>query len=255
MQTLPYSVLTRCPTRIIVVRQLTVRLYEARNKLAPALQIRDALVPIISAVALVALTLAVYYPVFSLYFAADDAAWLGIMKENNGSLLGVFQAYLGRTSIFVPSLIGLAIFGLFGVRPEPYFAAILALHVGNTLLVSSLARRLTRDEVTAFLSALFFSVAFSHYEAVTWVSGISEQTVALFFLLSCVLFVDHLGNVNSRSTLLDLPFAAYPTHPPPGPPLPSPQRGGKGRVREGLGGVKKPELNNVKVVTQEEASQ
>jgi hypothetical protein len=50
-------------------------------------------------------------------------------------------------------------------------------------------------------------------------------------------------------TMLDLPGSAYLTHPHPGPPLPSPLRRGKGRVREGLGEVKKPEFNIVEVFT------
>jgi hypothetical protein len=51
----------------------------------------------------------------------------------------------------------------------------------------------------------------------------------------------------ATSTLLDLPCGDYLTHPHPGPPLPSPLRRGKGRVREGLGEVKKPEFNIVEL--------
>ena len=71
---------------------------------------------------------------------------------------------------------------LFGPTPGWWHLAALAVHVVATALVYVFAARLLRDRWTAALAALIFGVYPLHIEAVSWISGIAEALVTVFFL-------------------------------------------------------------------------
>jgi len=83
-------------------------------------------------------------------------------------------------------------FALFGLRPFGYHLANIALHGLNAVLVYHLARRLVAQNALSFLAALLFAVHFIHAEAVLWISGVSGVLATSFYLLSILLFLEHL---------------------------------------------------------------
>ncbi len=78
---------------------------------------------------------------------------------------------------------------VFGVRPAGWHFTTVLLHLGVTLLVYLLARRLLNDRSSAGLAALIFGVHPVHLEAVAWVAGATEPLLGLFFLSSFLCYL------------------------------------------------------------------
>src|SRR5262249_6649450 len=70
---------------------------------------------------------------------------------------------------------------IFGSRAWCWHLSALSVHLLVTLLVCRLAFELTRDRVTAVISAAIFGLHPVHIEAVAWISGASESLVAAPF--------------------------------------------------------------------------
>jgi hypothetical protein len=85
---------------------------------------------------------------------------------------------------------------VFGPRPEGFYAAGIALHVGVCFLVFVLIRRLTGNATAAWASAIFFAAYERHQEAVMWISAANSEIVTLSSLLFLCLW--HRGSVWSR---------------------------------------------------------
>jgi tetratricopeptide (TPR) repeat protein len=79
---------------------------------------------------------------------------------------------------------------LFGLHPWGWHLTTVLAHVGATLLVYRLARRLLGDWVTAVFAALVFGLHPVHIEGVAWISGVSEPLLALLLIPS---FLCHLN--------------------------------------------------------------
>jgi protein O-mannosyl-transferase len=77
----------------------------------------------------------------------------------------------------------------FGVRPAGWHFTTVLLHLGVTLLVYLLARRLLNDRGSAGLAALIFGIHPVHLEAVAWVAGATEPLLGLFFLSSFLCYL------------------------------------------------------------------
>ena len=58
---------------------------------------------------------------------------------------------------------------LFGLNPVGYHLTTILLHVGVTLFVFLLVRKLTRDQATAAIASLVFGLHPVHIEAVAWI--------------------------------------------------------------------------------------
>lgn len=79
---------------------------------------------------------------------------------------------------------------LFGFNAVGWHAAAVLCHVGVSLLVYKLARRLVGDPVTAALAALIFAVHPALIESVAWVSGATDSLMALFFLPAFLYYLE-----------------------------------------------------------------
>jgi tetratricopeptide (TPR) repeat protein len=79
---------------------------------------------------------------------------------------------------------------LFGLHPWGWHLTTVLAHVGATLLVYRLARRLLGDWVTATFAALVFGLHPIHIEGAAWISGVPEPLLALFFIPA---FLCHLN--------------------------------------------------------------
>ncbi len=79
---------------------------------------------------------------------------------------------------------------LFGFNPAGWHFAAVLCHVGASLLVYKLGRRLLGDGVTAALAALLFAVHPALIESVAWVSGATDSLLALFFLPAFLCYLE-----------------------------------------------------------------
>ncbi len=80
---------------------------------------------------------------------------------------------------------------LFGLNPVGYHLTTILLHVGVTLLVCLLVRRLTRDQATAAIASLVFGLHPAHIEAAAWIAGATESLLAILFLGSFLCYIKY----------------------------------------------------------------
>lgn len=66
----------------------------------------------------------------------------------------------------------------FKLDPVGWHLTTLLLHLGVTLLVFFLARKMTRDAIAAVIAALIFGLHPAHIESVAWISGVTEALAA-----------------------------------------------------------------------------
>ena len=85
-----------------------------------------------------------------------------------------------------------------GLNPVWWHVTSLILHLLVTLSVFALAKMLVNDEVTAGITALLFGLHPVHVEAVTWISGVTEPLLAIFFVAS---FLCYLQSKRRRSLI------------------------------------------------------
>jgi protein O-mannosyl-transferase len=78
---------------------------------------------------------------------------------------------------------------LFGLRPWGWHLTNLLVHLGVTLAVYFLARRVVEDRLTAALAALIFGLHPVHVEAVVWICGITELLMGLLFVGSFLAYL------------------------------------------------------------------
>jgi len=78
---------------------------------------------------------------------------------------------------------------VFGEHAWGWHLSTIAVHVLDTYLVYLLAARLTRDRITAVVSAALFGLHPVHIESVAWVSGVTESLVAIPFLGSLLCYI------------------------------------------------------------------
>ena len=78
---------------------------------------------------------------------------------------------------------------LFGLWEPGWHLMNLLVHTLATVFVYYLLRRLSRDNVVAFLTALLFGLHPAHVESVSWISGIPDPLAALFYLPSLLWYV------------------------------------------------------------------
>lgn len=85
--------------------------------------------------------------------------------------------------------------GLFRLTPAAWHLAALGVHLGVTILVYFLARKLARKEIAAIAAAIF-GVHPIHLEAVAWLSGTADLTAAFWLSLAflCYLVAQEAGN-------------------------------------------------------------
>lgn len=76
-----------------------------------------------------------------------------------------------------------------GWNPFGWHLSDLIFHIINSLLVYSLAKRLTKNPYVGMVAGVLFGLHASHPEAVTWISARMDVVCATFFLLSIQYFI------------------------------------------------------------------
>ena len=137
------------------------------------------------------IVLALYFPVFSLYFSQDDffhlnasrvtGSWTGFIR-----LLG-FPEWAERGYAFYRPLFREVYYFFltkaFGINPLPYRLASFGVHFGCIIMVFVLMKKFFKRRLLAFLTALFYGIATPqigtfYYHA----GGIQASGATLFFL-------------------------------------------------------------------------
>jgi tetratricopeptide (TPR) repeat protein len=82
-------------------------------------------------------------------------------------------------------------FKLFGLTPFGYHLVNLLFHLLGTLLVFLIIKKLSGNDLVAFLTTLLFGIHPLHVESVTWVSERKDVLYGSFFLLALYQYVLH----------------------------------------------------------------
>ena len=91
-----------------------------------------------------------------------------------------------------------------GLNPVWWHVTSLILHLLVTASVFTLATRLVNDEVTAAITALLFGLHPVHVESVTWISGVTDPLMAIFFVASFLCYLNNKRRPSPRWLVLSL---------------------------------------------------
>ncbi|HJQ25538.1 MAG TPA: tetratricopeptide repeat protein [Blastocatellia bacterium] len=98
---------------------------------------------------------------------------------------------------------------LFGLHASWWHLTTILAHVGVTVMVFALARRLTQSLPAAAIAALIFGLHPTHIESIAWISGVTDPLLALFFIPSFWFYLnwreaksgeDHKATLSRRPT-------------------------------------------------------
>jgi hypothetical protein len=147
------------------------------------------------------LCFALYWRGLSVWFQADDFAWLALRLDVHDvpSLLHALFAPMAQGSIRPLSerAFFLVFESLFGVNPLPFRICVFLTQCANLALLSEVTRRLTGSRLAGFCAAILWLVNGGLIVPMTWTSAYNEVLCA-FFLLGAFWFL--LGYVRSGLT-------------------------------------------------------
>ena len=95
------------------------------------------------------------------------------------------------------------LYALFRLNPLPYHALSVVLHATTSMLVACLGRRLGLPAGAALFAGVLFAVHAVHVESVSWIAGLKDPLLAVFFLLA----LHHGMNHRERGDLRSMCFA------------------------------------------------
>jgi tetratricopeptide (TPR) repeat protein len=182
---------------------------------------------LLAALALLALTTAVLYPVLQAGFLDwDDCVYVtenqaikSLTLESAGKLLTSFHLGLYKP---LPLLTFALEYKFFGLEPAAFHATSLALHLANTLLVFFIVANLAGGTAAPFAAALLFGVHPMHVESVAWIAERKDMLFGLFFLLSILFYQRYRAKASTAAYFLSAAaFALSLTAKPMGVTLPA----------------------------------
>ncbi len=86
---------------------------------------------------------------------------------------------------------------LFGLNAAWWHLTTILVHMGATLMVYLLARRLIKDQWTALITALIFGLHPVHIETVAWIAGVTESLLALFLIPAFLFYLNWRESASS----------------------------------------------------------
>lgn len=113
-------------------------------------------------------------------------------------------------SVYVPlTIISFSIdYHFFKLNASSYHMTNLIFHLCNCLLVFILFFMISKKEMIAFLTALFFAIHPLHVEPVAWVSGRKDMLYSFFFLITLIFYLLYTGKKSLLFYALSLLFFA-----------------------------------------------
>ncbi len=129
-----------------------------------------------------------------------------LVTENTHVLVPAFSSLWYVLTHFDPELyIPVTFFSyqietwMFGLHAWHFHAINLLLHLGSTLLVWSIVKKLTKSEMVAGITAALFALHPLNAEAVLWVSSRKDVLSAFFFLASLRAYLHH-GDTRAKAS-------------------------------------------------------
>lgn len=132
-----------------------------------------------------------YFPVLNNFFAFDDFIWLYRAKTLQTNPAQIFQI----EGLYFDPVVYLSFwldFNLFDLNPTWYHLTDIALHTTNGLLLFTLVKLYSKDELSALFSSLIFVSTFGASDAVIWPSARVDLIAATFSLIAVTLFLSYL---------------------------------------------------------------
>lgn len=93
----------------------------------------------------------------------------------------------------------------FGLNPFGYHLMNLIFHLLGTLFVFLIIKKISGNNLTAFITSLLFGIHPLHVESVTWISERKDVLYGFFFLWALYLYVSDKPNLASINTEASLP--------------------------------------------------
>lgn len=141
---------------------------------------------------LAAVVLLAYWGMWQAYFATLDDFGITGWVRSRANLWVAIQGY-GSGVRFLNYLPIWFKSQWFGLNAAPYLLSGLAQYLVVVWLVYALARHITKRAVLSLATAIFFAVAYHHYEVVTYVSASDYTWWAAFYLGALLLFLRSLA--------------------------------------------------------------
>ena len=133
---------------------------------------------------IIAISIVTYLPAVDRFFISDDFDLFAVIETAEKNPRWFFETTTEFFRLMSYIYFG-ACYWLFGLSPEPYYWAGIALHAIVSVLVYLLVKELTRSSPAAWTAGLFFAAYERHQEAVMWISAANETILAL----NCLLFL------------------------------------------------------------------
>lgn len=150
---------------------------------------------IMAAVLALSCWLLIYLPFLNFPFLSDDYVFLLSLQEGHQII---------QSGEYFRPVFNLAFFTLmkmFGPAALPFHAFGFSLHLGSSLLVFLLSKRIFQSFPAAFLTSLAFCFSPWQVEAVLWISGLQEL-LWVFALLLAALFYTRTRQLGKQEILL-----------------------------------------------------
>jgi hypothetical protein len=109
-----------------------------------------------------------------------------IMSLSLENIYKIFTSFYASNYHPLVALSNAIEYKLFGLKPMPYHAVNVLLHVANTGFVFWFILRLTKNIDMAGIVALIFGIHTMHVESVAWISERKDLLYSLFFLVACI---------------------------------------------------------------------
>ncbi|GAB4335769.1 MAG: hypothetical protein Kow0099_08370 [Candidatus Abyssubacteria bacterium] len=147
--------------------------------------------------------LVIFHDVFDLFFVQDDFWFLYGAKYLAEHKLYAVKGFLPEFVRPLPTYwffrVGQA---LWGVNPDGYHFAQIAFHIIAALAIYYLIKSLTRDPLIALLGAIVYGSSRLHIFTLTWVSGVIENLLLMFFGLALLFHARFLHSKKAAYSVL-----------------------------------------------------
>lgn len=138
---------------------------------------------------LLGVSIILYSPLINNFFAGDDFTWLKWAAKAPANLLNYFTDSGGfffrpGTKIYFDFM-----YNTFWLNPAVYHLVSIILHFTVSVLFFLIAKRMFKNTLLAFFSAILFLIMSGYSEAIFWISATGYLFNAVFALLGLLLFI------------------------------------------------------------------
>ncbi len=154
----------------------------------------------------------IYGGIFKTFYQQDEWIALGhILTQGYSAFISSYSLLdlLGGQGRILAVPVHFSFFYFFPFNIFPFALFSLSLHIVNSILAYLVAKKLSKNYIIAFVTGIFFAVAPSADQGVTWVAGASTMTLplTLFSLLSILFFLDFIQKKKKRFLWFSIVFS------------------------------------------------